>query len=750
MYCLAETSLSSFLRHSIEPYSRGRLRNLPCTPDGCEEFFASTKGGIEARLLGQKALFLEDQGWYEEAESNYRQAVDLFRESPGLGHGVTLFLLGKLSSMLRNHCKYADAHAQSVECLEERIRVSGKHTLPTMMSAGNLALAMRYRGKHPDAYSLLRDALENVEVTASSPKLVPHVHLINILAKVTMDCKMFDLALFLCGDVVQMAVALYGRRHPYTLNRISDLAVITALKGHIPGAEAISRHALDGLEQALGTDHPYCLKTARRLADFIRSQQRLREANMQLKRILKIQKERPGPLHPDTLSTTSSLGAVLAQQGYFVDAEVVLRQALEDQRRYLPEHEAGIKWSQQALDDLKIVEKTRIANGKTRVRPSLKFIEPKFDSSSPQPFHRDFYVRSAFEDGVAEQMISAAIGGNSTKADKLLSTAFDNQADSPTLRRALREAASSQNKGLVCALLDFGVNVNSTGEFHGTALQAAAYAGNVAIVQLLLDRRADVNICGGIFGNALKAAILGRHRDTTQLLLSCQPKQETLDSSLAVAVLTRQQDIVCRLLERGADIDAEDNLFGSPLQQASFAGQTEIVTLLLKHGANVNSKGGHFGSPLEAAITTNQKVITHQLLDAGAENPGPDAFVGYKLRYEAMLREILFKRHQTALKPRATPTAVRTDIADQVSRGVMVDAANSLTQEPGNHDSPPSAEKRSTDVVYPTLRRNTKSGFTTNSIASRASYRSIKNMAKQAKGKLFFNRQSLVHAQPSG
>jgi len=60
MYCLAEDSVSVLLRHSLESRSQGRLRNLPTTPDGCEEFIVSTQGSLEARSLGKLALVLED------------------------------------------------------------------------------------------------------------------------------------------------------------------------------------------------------------------------------------------------------------------------------------------------------------------------------------------------------------------------------------------------------------------------------------------------------------------------------------------------------------------------------------------------------------------------------------------------------------------------------------------------------------------------------------------------------------------
>ncbi|KAL9028603.1 MAG: hypothetical protein Q9180_007141, partial [Flavoplaca navasiana] len=103
---------------------------------------------------------------------------------------------------------------------------------------------------------------------------------------------------------------------------------------------------------------------------------------------------------------------------------------------------------------------------------------------------------------------------------------------------------------------------------------------------LLLKHNADVDLEGGIFGNALRAAVYGGHETILSLLLGSNPSgglsRNILNTSIQLALRTENFTIIDRLVKAGANIDAEDNLFGSPLQQASFYGQSSIMTTLLE------------------------------------------------------------------------------------------------------------------------------------------------------------------------
>jgi hypothetical protein len=58
---------------------------------------------------------------------------------------------------------------------------------------------------------------------------------------------------------------------------------------------------------------------------------------------------------------------------------------------------------------------------------------------------------------------------------------------------------------------------------------------------------------------------------------------------------------VQKLLDRGADVNAQGGRYGNALQAASSDGHEKVVQLLLDGGADVNAQGGRYGNALQAA-----------------------------------------------------------------------------------------------------------------------------------------------------
>lgn len=732
MYCFAEDSMRVLLRHSLGNKSYGRLRNLATTPDGCEEFIVSTKGSPEARNigrlaliledqghykkaeekfqravnlfiistqcspeaigLGQRALALEDQGHYKEAEENSRRAVKLFGEQqpPGPDDVATLFCLNKLASLLLNRGQCKDAESYSRTCLNARIKISGKGSGPTLLTADNLVLSMAYQGKHQDAYNLLQDALENADLTI--PDRVSHLKLLDTLTKLALKCELNNVAESLSCDVVRKSICLYGDKHPFTLNRMSDLAAILAWTGHMSGAEAISRHALNGLEQMLGTDHPHCLKAARRLADYIRFQQRYDDASLRLKQILKMQKSRIGDHHPDALSTMRSLGAVYALRGYLKNAEVLLDQALSGQEQCFGLVHPHTLWTSKALAGVKELQKKRVPVEGQVQRELLELFGPKLKSTFENKHRRYAYTSSPFQTLIEGSVIRSVLGGDQESLRNILA---GNKISTQVLGRALREAAASSQEMLVRLLLNHGAPINAESGFHGTALQAASFAGSQAVVELLLNRRADVEQ-GGIHGNAMRAAVLGRHTTIVRLLLDYgragKVSQDILNSSMQLALRTGDVNIIDQLLRAGADINAKDDLFGSPLQQVSFFGQEKIMTMLIERKADIQMRAGIFRSPLRAAIETQNESAIAQLLRAGANAPSfrgnseNNMLDGHISGYEAALAKIFLERLADSLQ--CTPYFSRVGSWDPLQappHPVLYSPESTTTQVKTNH-----------------------------------------------------------------
>jgi hypothetical protein len=105
-----------------------------------------------------------------------------------------------------------------------------------------------------------------------------------------------------------------------------------------------------------------------------------------------------------------------------------------------------------------------------------------------------------------------------------------------------------------------------------TLLYVSCCYGNPEIVQRLFDGGADVNARGGDYGNALQAASVGGH-----------------------------DQVVEQLLAKGADVNTQGGYYGNALQAASFNGHGRIVERLLAKGADVNAQGGYCGNALQAA-----------------------------------------------------------------------------------------------------------------------------------------------------
>lgn len=87
---------------------------------------------------------------------------------------------------------------------------------------------------------------------------------------------------------------------------------------------------------------------------------------------------------------------------------------------------------------------------------------------------------------------------------------------------------------------------------------------------------------------------------------------------LYYASLLGLEVIVVRLVEKGADVNAQGGYYGTALNAASHQGHLAIAQLLLEHGADVNAQGQCTGTALHAASGEGHEKIVQLLLERGA------------------------------------------------------------------------------------------------------------------------------------
>jgi ankyrin repeat protein len=67
--------------------------------------------------------------------------------------------------------------------------------------------------------------------------------------------------------------------------------------------------------------------------------------------------------------------------------------------------------------------------------------------------------------------------------------------------------------------------------------------------------------------------------------------------------------IIQRLLEAGANVNAQGGYYGDTLYAASIGGRNAIVKRLLEAGADVNAQGGEYGNALQAKMSERRSAL---------------------------------------------------------------------------------------------------------------------------------------------
>ena len=190
----------------------------------------------------------------------------------------------------------------------------------------------------------------------------------------------------------------------------------------------------------------------------------------------------------------------------------------------------------------------------------------------------------------------------------------------------LMEACQTGNLEEVKKLIAEGADVNAplAGDIHKkTPLMCAAANGYVEIVRALLEAGADTEKKTFFKNTALILACMRGQSATVELLIAHRAQLNIAGGTdestpLINAVKAQNSEIVTKLLDAGANINAGDKDNWTALIWASHRKNLEIVKLLVARGADVNAMGKDGNTALKRAIATNRVKIIKLLKQSGA------------------------------------------------------------------------------------------------------------------------------------
>ncbi len=164
------------------------------------------------------------------------------------------------------------------------------------------------------------------------------------------------------------------------------------------------------------------------------------------------------------------------------------------------------------------------------------------------------------------------------------------ESDAEKRIKAFTDAAYTNKKDKLEALLKEGIDINSKGPGGQTALQRAASQGHVEIVAFLLAQGAEANSADKQNITPLIAAVMS------------YPSRPNLPGIVSM---------VRMLIAKGAQIDAQNKSGQSALMIAIASQLIPVVQILLDAGANIWQKNSFNEGPLDLIDDkTMQSLVT--------------------------------------------------------------------------------------------------------------------------------------------
>jgi uncharacterized protein len=172
----------------------------------------------------------------------------------------------------------------------------------------------------------------------------------------------------------------------------------------------------------------------------------------------------------------------------------------------------------------------------------------------------------------------------------------------------------------VSALIQRGMDVNTTDQSGNALLAIAAREGHPDIVKLLINERAKLNARNANGETALSLAAFQGHLEIVRQLVEAGASPDTTGwPPLVYAAFNGYEDIVVYLLGQGADVNITAVNGMTPLMAAARGGFMPITRKLLAAHADVNRLTGQNLSAYDWAQRTHNTDVGAVIAAAGGK-----------------------------------------------------------------------------------------------------------------------------------
>jgi serine/threonine-protein kinase len=288
-----------------------------------------------AASLNNLAEAHEGQGDFEAAEALYREALAMRKRLHGSNHALVAASQHNLGELLLEQAQYDEARPLLRASLATRRALLGDVHVDVAVSLNSLGLLHWETGAYDEAERLLREALA-MRRELLGPEHPEIVWSLNGLALVLEDQGNLEQAEALYREAVAMSRQLYGEAHPEVAVALNNLAGIIADQGDVRQAETLYREALAMDRRMLGDDHPRVAVGTNNLAALLLKKGEVQVAASMYREAIDRFRRAFGEAHPHVAYPLLGRARVLLDQERHAAAERAAREALALRQDALP------------------------------------------------------------------------------------------------------------------------------------------------------------------------------------------------------------------------------------------------------------------------------------------------------------------------------------------------------------------------------------------------------------------------------
>jgi tetratricopeptide (TPR) repeat protein len=281
-----------------------------------------------AKFLHLLAELYRKQGRYEEADTGYQQALEIFKDLRGENHPDVAISLNNLASLYQSQGRYEKAEPLYKQTVEIFKGLRGENHPDVAISLNNLAELYRNQGRYEQAESLYQQAFTILKLLWGENH--PHVATsLNNLASLYQSQEQYEKAEPLYKQTLNIFKGLRGENHPDVATSLNNLAELYRKQRRYEEAEPLSIKALQMTQHLLGKHHPHVAQSLNNLGLLYSNQKRYEEAQPLLREALEMRKRILGENHPDVADSLNNLAILLAVTNRPKEALAKMKEATE-------------------------------------------------------------------------------------------------------------------------------------------------------------------------------------------------------------------------------------------------------------------------------------------------------------------------------------------------------------------------------------------------------------------------------------